>query len=167
MSVTRTRTLLAAGAAAAVALALAGCSGTTTETTTAYQTVAGPTVTVTTTVTVTQTQTVTASPSTTAGTVLLKQSGSGNWNSPAFQVGTTSPELQVIYSFSGNDLGGQASNFIADVESSDDDQNVANTIASSGGNTTDIYPNTSSGDTTYHLSVEADGSWSFTITELS
>lgn len=133
---------------------------------TAVRTVPGPAVTMLETApAVTVTQTVTASPAVSAGQVLLKRSGSGNWSSPPFQVGASSPQLTVTYVFSGNYLGGQPDNFAASIKSSGDSQLAVNTIAGSGGMTTTVYPDVSSGDTAYHLEIMASGSWSFTITE--
>lgn len=120
------------------------------------QSVPGPTVTV--------TQTPVAQP----GQVLLKHSGSGNWNSDPFQVSSDSPQLRVTYTYSGNGSDGSPDNFSADIENGTDDQLVANDISWSGGKTTNIYPDPSlSNSTSYHLSVSATGSWSFTVTEVS
>jgi hypothetical protein len=113
------------------------------------------------------TVTETAAPSASPGQVLLKRSGSGNWNSPPFQVSPDSPQLQVTYRYSGNYSSGSADNFSLVIKSADDDNLVDNTISGSGGTTTDVYPDTSSGDTTYHLEMGASGSWSVTITEVS
>ena len=130
----------------------------TTKTVTQYQTVPGPTV--------TETQTVTASPSATPGQVLLSTSGNGNggttWESQPFQVSANSPALKITYSYSGNvdSTLGQPSNFALSIQSSSDSNLVANTVASSGGTTTMVYPDTSSGDTTYHVEVQAAGQWS-------
>jgi hypothetical protein len=53
-----------------------------------------------------------------------------------------------------------------DLASGSDDQLVANDFETwSSSKTTTIYPNTSSGDNAYHLSVTATGNWSVTITE--
>jgi hypothetical protein len=88
-------------------------------------------------------------------------SGSGNWNSPTFAVGST---VTVTFSYSGNTSGFGGDNFIADLQSSGDDQAIANDIAVSGGKTTTIYPDTSFGGTDmYYLSVMATGSWTFKI----
>lgn len=113
--------------------------------------------------TVTWTVTATAAP----GQVVLKHSGTGNWASAPFQVSSSSPRLMVAYSFSGNLIGGQPDNFAADISSGSDIQRFVNTIAASGSATTDVYPDVSSGDTTYHLDVMASGSWTITITEIS
>ena len=114
---------------------------------------------------VTITQTVT--PSATPGQVLLKHNGTGIWVSPPFLVSSSAPQLTVTYTFSGNLIGGQPDNFAADISSADDTQRFANTIAASGGGTTTVYPDTTSGDATYHLDVMASGSWTVTITEIS
>jgi hypothetical protein len=102
--------------------------------------------------------------STPSSVTLLHVSGSGNYNSAPFTVGGDDPQLVVTYTFSGNADESGPDNFIADVISSGDDQNIVNTIAASGGTTTRVYPEPD-GDTSYHLSVQASGSWSFTITE--
>lgn len=126
--------------------------------------VPGPTETVTTTKTETVTTTKTAQPS-----VLMTRTfnGSGDWNSPEFALGCASPAVQVRYSYSGNAIGGKADNFIADVESpSGDVQIVVNTIASSGGTTTTVYPDVQlNGSDRYYLGVQASGDWSFTLRE--
>jgi len=88
-------------------------------------------------------------------------------DSPTFQVGSSAPELKVTYSYSGNESGKQPANFALSLQSNDDEQLIVNTIASSGGDTTMVYPDVSSGDTTYHAEVVAAGSWQLTITELS
>lgn len=150
--------LIAAGIGVLLAAVALG-GGTTT------RAVPGPTVTVLMTAPP-ATVTVTATPSATPGQVILKHSGTGNWNSPPFQVSAGLPQLTVTYTFTGNTLGGQPDNFTADIKSGNDDQLVANTIAGSGGATTTIYPDTSSGDTAYHLEIMASGSWSFTVTEV-
>lgn len=110
--------------------------------------------------------TVTATPQARPGQVLLRHSGSGNWNSAPFQVSGDSPQLTVTYSYSGNGSDGSPDNFTADIENGSDDQLVANDIAWSGGKTTSIYPDTTTGGgTSYHLAVQATGSWTFTVTE--
>lgn len=145
----------------AAVLLLAGCGSTKT----VIQHDPGPTVTV----NETETETVTATPQATPGQVILKHSGTGSWNSPPFEVGGGSPQLEVTYSYHGNGASCcGADNFSADIKSADDDQTVANDFESwSGSKTNEVYPDTSSGDTTYHLEVTASGSWSFTITEVS
>ena len=122
-----------------------------TVTTTVIQHAPAPTATQTTHVTVTQTATVAPPPVTVA-----RYSGTSDWNSPQFTL--SGQPLTVTYSYSGN----QDSNFIADVENSGDDQSIANTIGSDGGATTTLYP---AGSGAYHLTVEATGSWSVTITQ--
>jgi hypothetical protein len=124
-------------------------------------TVTAPAPAVTRTAHVTVTQTATVQP---APLVSEKFSGSGDWNSPEFTLNGNA--VVVTYSYSGNIMSGeiQGDNFIADIESSSDDQSIANTIGSSGSATTNIYPDTTS-PAPYHLSVQATGSWSFTITE--
>lgn len=99
-----------------------------------------------------------------------KFAGTGNWNSAPFTL--SGAPLTVTYSFSGNIMPGelQGDNFIADVVSPGaiqlgDDQQIVNTIATSGGATTTLYPDITRSGTSYHLSVTATGSWSFTITE--
>jgi len=84
-------------------------------------------------------------------------------------VNANSPALKVTYSYSGNvdNITGTASNFILNINSSSDRNSVANTIASSGGTTTMVYPDTSSGDTAYYVEVQAAGHWSVTVTEVS
>jgi len=93
--------------------------------------------------------------------------GTGDWNSPLFTL--DGHPLTVIYSYSGNILPGESEgdNFQADVESSGDIQQIANDIATSGGAATTLYPDTALGGASYHLSVTATGSWSFTLKEAS
>lgn len=140
--------------------------------------VPGPTVTVTKNVpgptkivykdrTVYKTKTVYAPLSAAPGHVLISRSGSGEWNSEPFTVTGDSPVLKVTYSYWGNSSGYGGDNFIAHIDSASDMNSVANTIATSGGKTTMIYPDLSSGDTAYHLEVQATGQWSFTITQVS
>jgi hypothetical protein len=157
--------ILSAGALIGIGVSI-GASGHTkaapspTVTVTATATAPAPTATKTTHVSVTQTATV-PPPALTVG----KYSGSGDWNSPPFTVNGN--PLTVTYSYSGNIMSGETEgdNFAADVENGSDDQSVANTIGTSGGTTTTIYPDTSNGGDIYHLSVQATGSWQFTITE--
>lgn len=92
-------------------------------------------------------------------------SGSGSWQSPPSLLGCNSPIITVKYSYSGNGSSIGADNFIASLASGSDDQPIANDIAYSGGKTTTLYPDTSLGDLTYHLSVAATGSWSFKLIE--
>ena len=93
--------------------------------------------------------------------VVLRFHGSGTWNSPPFKVGST---VIVKYRYSDNTSGYGGDNFIADVENSGDDQNIANDIAVSGNKTTTLYPDTSfGGSSMYHLSVTATGPWYFKI----
>ncbi len=155
--------MIAASGIGLMALSAAACG--TTHTVDVTKTVPGPAVTVTVpgpTVTVTITKT--AQPP-----VLMTKtfSGSGQWNSPEFTLSCQTPAVKVTYSYSGNDLGGSASNFMADIQTpgTGDDQQIANTIASSGGTTTTVYPDTSVAGSRYYLSVQADGSWSFTLSE--
>lgn len=101
-----------------------------------------------------------------APVVLGHFAGSGDYSSPPFTVNGN--PVTVVYSYSGNILPGETSgnNFMADVESSGDSQQIANTIGTSGGTTTTLYPDTSyGGSTSYHLSVQATGNWSVTLTE--
>jgi hypothetical protein len=89
-------------------------------------------------------------------------SGSGEWNSPEFKVGS---KMTVTYSYANNTSGDGGDNFAADIENNNDDQQIADDIAVSGGKTTTLYPDLSFGNPDiYHLSVDATGSWSFTIT---
>jgi hypothetical protein len=89
-------------------------------------------------------------------------SGSGEWNSPEFKVGS---KVTVTYSYTNNTSGEGGDNFAADIENNNDDQQIANDIAVSGGKTTTLYPDLSFGNADmYHLSVDATGSWSFTMT---
>jgi hypothetical protein len=93
--------------------------------------------------------------------VVLRFHGSGTWNSPSFKVGST---VIVKYRYSDNTSGYGGDNFIADVENSGDDQNIANDIAVSGNKTTTLYPDTSfGGSSKYHLSVTATGPWYFKV----
>lgn len=153
---------LAAGILGVAALAAAGCTSTSTKTVpgpTVTATVIPPAATVTATVPgPTVTVTTTAQPPTLAS---KSWGGSANWNSPPFELSCTSPAVNVNYSYSNN----QDSNFIADLQSSSDDQNIANTIGSSGGTNTTVYPQPQSTTDTYHLSVTATGSWTFKLSE--
>ena len=155
-----TKAITAAAAAIGV-IALAGCGATTKTVTvpgptvTATATLPAPTVTRTATVHVTQTATV-APPALT----VARYSGTSNWNSPQFTVTGDSPVLTVTYSYSGNN----DSNFVADLTSGSDDQQIANDIGTSASRTTTLYPDTSGGNT-YHLTITATGSWSVKITE--
>jgi hypothetical protein len=89
-------------------------------------------------------------------------SGSGEWNSPEFKVGS---KVTVTYSYARNTDGDGGDNFAADIENSGDDQQIADDIAVSGGKTTTLYPDLSFGaQDMYHLSVQATGSWTFTMT---
>ena len=92
-------------------------------------------------------------------------SGSGTWNSPAFNIPDDVSSVKVVYSYWNNISAGETTgdNFIADIESSSDSQPIANTIATSGGATTTLYPNPS-GDNSYHLAVTATGPFTFKIT---
>jgi hypothetical protein len=92
--------------------------------------------------------------------VIARYSGTSNWNSPPFTVSGDSPVLTVTYSYSDN----QDSNFITDLQSSTDEQSIANSIGTTASRTTTLYPDTSGGDQ-YHLSITATGNWSITITE--
>ena len=93
--------------------------------------------------------------------VVLRFHGSGTWNSPSFKVGST---VIVKYRYSDNTSGYGGDNFIADVENSGDDQNIANDVAVSGNKTTTLYPDTSfGGSSNYHLSVTATGPWYFKV----
>lgn len=156
--------ILSAGALIGIGVSI-GASGHTkaapSPTVTVTKTAPAPSATNTTTVTQTAIATV-PPPALTVG----KYSGSGDWNSAPFTL-DGSP-LTVDYSYSGNIMPGETSgdNFIADVENSGDDQSIANLEGVSGGATTTLYPDTGSGDV-YHLSVQATGSWQFTITESS
>lgn len=162
------RKMIAACGIGLATLLVAACG--TTRTVTVTKTVPGPTVTVTVpgpTVTKTvagPTVTKTAQPA-----VLMTKtfSGSGQWNSPEFTLKCSSPAVKVTYRFSGNTNGFGGDNFMADLQSpSGDDQQIANTIATSGGKTTTVYPDTSfGGSKRYYLSVQADGSWKFTLSE--
>lgn len=93
--------------------------------------------------------------------------GSGQWNGPSFKVLGHNPVLKVTYHYSGNGDSFSANNFVADLMSPDDDLQIANDIAYSGGKTTRLYPDLSfGGSRRYHLEVQiASGSWSFTIKE--
>ena len=138
--------VIAFGGSAAVALGLglAACGGS-----------SAPTVTVTHTVPATHAAVPAPKP------VVLRFHGSGNWNSPSFKVGST---VIVKYRYSDNTSGYGGDNFIADVQNSSDDQNIANDIAVSGNKTTTLYPDTSfGGSSRYHLSVTATGPWYFKI----
>jgi hypothetical protein len=89
-------------------------------------------------------------------------SGHGDFNSPTFKVGSS---VSITYSYTGNTSGFGGDNFIADLQSSSDIQSIANTIATQGGSTTTIYPDTSfGGSDMYYLSVTATGDWTFRIT---
>jgi Protein of unknown function (DUF732) len=107
----------------------------------------------------------TAAPATTAKPApkLLTKTftGHGNWNSPPFVL--EADAVTVKFRYSGNTLGGSPSNFIASLESADDSLSIANEIASRGGKTTTLYPN--SPGSRYHLEVTADGDWTVTIQE--
>lgn len=155
----KTAALAAAGAAALAGLAACGTTRTVHDT-------AAPAPAVTVTVpgpTVTATVTHTAQPAVLASKTF---SGSGQWNSPEFTLSCGTPVVAVSYSYSGNTTGYGGSNFIADLKSpGGDDQMIANTIAVSGGATTTLYPDTSMGGHQYYLSVQADGSWRFRLTE--
>jgi predicted lipoprotein len=91
---------------------------------------------------------------------------SGTWDSPAFRVpdGAT---VEVTYSYRNNIMAGEDSgdNFMAELDSSGDANSIANAIAVSGGTTTTLSPDTSSGDSnSYHLDVRATGRSAFTVT---
>jgi hypothetical protein len=98
------------------------------------------------------------------GQNLLSTSGNGNggttWDSAPFNV-SASPVLKVTYSYSDN----ADSNFALTITDGSDDQLLANTIGTSGGTTTMVYPTDASG--TYHAEVQASGYWTLTITEVS
>ena len=98
------------------------------------------------------------------GQNLLSTSGNGNggttWDSAPFNV-SASPVLKVTYSYSDN----ADSNFALTITDGSDDQLLANTIGTSGGTTTMVYPADASG--TYHAEVQAAGYWTLTITEVS
>jgi hypothetical protein len=96
--------------------------------------------------------------------LVLHYSGHGNWQSPDF---TVSDNMTVVYSYSGNTTGYGGDNFAADIQNNGDDVSLANDIAVSGGNSTNVHPNLGyGGSKQYYLSVQADAnaSWSFTIT---
>lgn len=76
-------------------------------------------------------------------------------------------QLEVTYSFRGNGSDGLPSHFSLAINSGGDINLVADTVALSGGTTTMVYPNTSTGDTTYHVEVQASGRWSVTVTKVS
>jgi hypothetical protein len=140
-----------------IGLAISACGSSTTSTVVQHETdtatvTAIPTVTHTATVHATVTQTV-APPALT----VARYSGSANWNSPQFTV--SGDPLTVTFSYSNN----QDSNFIVDIKSSNDDQSVANEIGTSATKTTTIYPDTSSGDTAYHVEITAQGNWTIVI----
>jgi hypothetical protein len=90
---------------------------------------------------------------------VLRYSGTSNWNSPPFTI--TGNSMTVTYTYSGN----QDSNFIADMVANDqgDHLSIANTIGTSGGTTTTLYPTESAGSQ-YHLEITATGSWTIKIT---
>ncbi len=136
-------------------LIISGCGSSTTSTVIQHETA-----TVTVTPTVTHTATVHATVTNTVpppALTIAKYSGTGDWNSPQFTV-SGSP-LTVTFTYSNN----QDSNFIADLKSGSDDQSIANEIGTSASKTTTIYPDTSSGDNTYHLEILATGSWTIVI----
>jgi hypothetical protein len=90
--------------------------------------------------------------------------GSGQQNSDTFRLHPGNTKLRVTYSYSNNSSGFGGDNFIADLVSSTDDLQIANEIAVSGGKTTLLYPDLSfGGSRSYHLEIQATGSWSFTI----
>jgi hypothetical protein len=93
-----------------------------------------------------------------ASKVLLDHTGSATWTSAPFTVaaGTT---LKVTYSFWGNDNSNFAITFDGDVFGV-----PANTIATSGGTTSYVYPDT---DGTAHIEVMATGGWHVTITQVA
>jgi len=93
---------------------------------------------------------------------LLSRSGKGNWNSPPFHV-TGSP-IKVTFRFSGNSSLGSGDNFIMDVISpaNFDDLSIANTIGVHGGKTTTVYPS-SAGQ--YHVEIQATGDWAIKLTQ--
>jgi hypothetical protein len=79
----------------------------------------------------------------------------------------SSPQLKVVYSYTGNSSGFGADNFTADLVSSSDDLSIANDIASSGGKTTMLYPDLSfGGSRRYHLEVQATGPWHFRVVQV-
>ena len=95
---------------------------------------------------------------------LAHYSGSGQWNGPTFKVLGDNPVLKVTYRYWNNTSGFGGDNFIADLVSRDDDLNIANDIAISGGKTTRLYPDLSFGGSShYHLEIQATDSWTVTI----
>jgi hypothetical protein len=92
--------------------------------------------------------------------VLIRFTGSGIENSAPFNVGSS--PLTVHYSFNCAAMG-QAGNFIADLlygnqaGLNSDDQSIANDLATSGAQTTTVYPQDAGKD--YHLAVNSECSW--------
>lgn len=86
--------------------------------------------------------------------------GSGTWNSPRFTLDCDSPVVTVTFSYDHND----DSNFIADIDAPGGagGGSIANDIASSGGTSTTVYPQSFRGNS-YYLSVTATGNWSFKL----
>jgi hypothetical protein len=102
-------------------------------------------------------------PAAPASTVLFDHWGSGGggttWDSQPFAVSGTT--LKVTYSYSGNvdSILGRPDNFALTVADSGYDSHlIANTVASSGGDTTTVYLD-GSGTGSYHVEVQASGSW--------
>jgi hypothetical protein len=149
-------TAILAGLTVSVSLAVGGCAAGTpaaapasAATVTAVATVPGP---------------ATVPP----GTVLLRKSGTGNWQSPLFTVGTGTPILKVVYRFSGNTAAGMPAVFSAEIDSAADTHLFVSEIADAGGPaTTTVTPSVQAGDRAYYLLVSAAGPWSFTVTEIN
>ena len=95
----------------------------------------------------------------------MQLSGSGIANSAPFNVGPGA--LRVTYSFDCSSFGGQG-NFIADLlygnqsSPNSDDLSIANALATSGQNTTYVYPMYPNSE--YYLSVNSECSWTVTVT---
>ncbi len=89
---------------------------------------------------------------------LARFSGSGQENSRTFRLLGDNPVLRVTYRYWDNSSGYGGDNFIADLVSRDDDVQIVNDIAVSGGKTTRLYPDLSfGGSAVYHLEVQATG----------
>ena len=108
------------------------------------------------------TVTVTAAPAPSPAPSTLSYSGYSDWNGPGFAL--TGGTVTVKFTYSDN----SDSNFIADLNANDqgDDQSIANTIGTSGGETETLYPTEAAGST-YHLSITAQGNWTAKITQAS
>ena len=91
--------------------------------------------------------------------VVHSYSGYSDWNSPEFDIPSGST-VSVQYSYWNNNDG----NFIAELDANGDMNSIANTIGTSGGTTTSVYPNVLDSGGSYHLEITATGSWSVKIT---